>query len=116
VFIFFILIASQSYASLTITPLRVVFEERDRSAEVVLINTSEKTNTYRVSWMHNKQKLDGYYDEINTPLNPDYNPEDMIIFSDVQLNYLKENIERIFVFRNSHQKHLLLQKIKTPQA
>lgn len=81
----FLVISAESLASLTITPLRVVFTGRDRTAEIVLINTSGKTNTYRMGWMHNRQKDDGYYEEIETPLNPDYNPEDMILFSPRQV-------------------------------
>ena len=36
-----------AHADLTITPTRIVFEGRDRSAIVELINTTKRTNTYR---------------------------------------------------------------------
>ncbi len=42
--------APSSQASLLITPLQVVFKERERTAEIVLVNTSDKTNTYRLRW------------------------------------------------------------------
>lgn len=37
-------------ASLLVSPTRVVFDDRDRVQEVILINTSTKTNTYRLEW------------------------------------------------------------------
>lgn len=73
-------------ADLTIAPLRVTFQDRDRTAEVVLINTSNTKNTYRVGWTHNRQMPNGRYEKIDTPLHPDYNPEDMIMFSPRQVS------------------------------
>ncbi|WP_204144943.1 molecular chaperone [Marinomonas ostreistagni] len=39
-----------SYADLLISPVRVVLDERDRSASVTLINSGQETRSYRVSW------------------------------------------------------------------
>ncbi|KZN65704.1 hypothetical protein N473_11805 [Pseudoalteromonas luteoviolacea CPMOR-1] len=54
-------------ASLMISPTRVVFDERQRTAKVFLINNSQEAKTYRLGW---KEKLalpaGGYRD-----LNPD---------------------------------------------
>lgn len=91
----FILISAQSYASLTITPLRVTFADRQRTSEIVLINTSNTTNTYRVGWMYNRQKTDGYYEEIESPLNPNFNPADMILFSPRQVTIPPGGRQRI---------------------
>jgi len=41
---------TSSYASITITPNRLVFEDGDRFANVTLINTSDKTRTYNMGW------------------------------------------------------------------
>lgn len=84
-FLFLVTIPATARADLTIAPLRVTFQDRDRTAEIVLINTSDTKNTYRVGWMHNRQMENGRYETIDTPLNPDYNPEDMIIFSPRQV-------------------------------
>ncbi len=37
-------------ADLFISPLRVTFDGRDRSALITLVNRSEETNTYRINW------------------------------------------------------------------
>jgi hypothetical protein len=53
---------SQSRADLTITPVRVVFENRDKSAIVELLNETDHTNTYRMKWITMKAKPAGGYD------------------------------------------------------
>lgn len=37
-------------AQLLITPLQVTMEGRNRSSEIVLVNTTQRTNTYRLEW------------------------------------------------------------------
>ena len=39
-----------AHASLLITPLQVVLQEKDRTTEIVLVNTSNETKTYRLRW------------------------------------------------------------------
>lgn len=48
----------KAYANLLITPLQVVFSERERTAEVVLVNNSRDTNTYRLRWEQLEQVQD----------------------------------------------------------
>lgn len=83
--LFLTALPQKARADLTIAPLRVTFQDRDRTAEIVLINTSNTKNTYRIGWMHNRQQENGRYETIDTPLNPDFNPEDLIIFSPRQV-------------------------------
>lgn len=66
-FLFFIclvislLMPSLTHASLTFTPMRVVFEDRDRFADIILINTSNEVKTYELGWQHYKMQEDGLY-------------------------------------------------------
>ncbi|MCB9982585.1 MAG: molecular chaperone [Rhodospirillales bacterium] len=46
-------------ADLTITPTRIVFEDRDRFKEVTLVNSGKETKTYDVSWQFYKMLEDG---------------------------------------------------------
>ncbi|MCP3427331.1 fimbrial biogenesis chaperone [Opacimonas viscosa] len=48
-------------ASLLISPTRLAFGERDRVQTVSLINSSDKTNTYRVEWTEQKVNDNGAY-------------------------------------------------------
>ena len=53
--------ASISEASLMIKPTRVVMDERNRSAEVTLLNNSSTTKTYRILWEEKSQSESGAY-------------------------------------------------------
>ncbi len=80
------ILSHTSYAELTITPLKIIFDEKDRSKEVHLINTSNTTNTYRISWMYYKANETGApYSELDEPLDKEHNPADMIRFSPRQV-------------------------------
>ena len=72
-------------ASLTISPLRVVFEGRQRSAEVMLLNLSQEENTYRVGWIYNKMDEDGQYERVDQTLTPGYDVADFVLFSPRQV-------------------------------
>ena len=45
-----VVVSSTAYASLLITPLRVVMEGRERSINIVLVNTGKHEATYRMEW------------------------------------------------------------------
>ena len=51
-------------ASLMIKPTRVVMDERNRSAEVTLLNNSSTTKTYRILWEQKSQKENGAYGKL----------------------------------------------------
>ena len=59
---------SSAQAELTIAPLSVEMANRNRTAEVHLMNTSNTTNTYRVEWRYMKMKEDGQYEALETSL------------------------------------------------
>jgi P pilus assembly chaperone PapD len=91
-FVMCLLIPQQVSAmgDLTITPWRIVFGPRDRSASVQLLNTSDAPKTYRMGWMILKATKDGRY--IPVPYDKDKNKENdphgvqnMVIFSPRQV-------------------------------
>ncbi|GHF00295.1 fimbrial biogenesis chaperone [Thalassotalea profundi] len=59
-FLFFIQ-TSVTYANLLLTPTRIEFDQRERSAKVSLVNTGNKTKTYKIFWRQQKQLNDGQY-------------------------------------------------------
>lgn len=64
-----IMAAAPAFADLTILPTRVVFEDRDRFAEVTLINTGKEEKTYEVSWRYFQMQQDtGAYVNIDHSL------------------------------------------------
>lgn len=54
----------QAAAELTIAPLTVEMQDRQRSAEVHLVNTSNRTNTYRIEWRYMRMMENGRYERL----------------------------------------------------
>jgi len=52
---------------LLVSPVRVVFEGRDRVAEITLVNKGEKETKYRVSVENRRMKRDGSFEIIDQP-------------------------------------------------
>ncbi|MDH5258741.1 MAG: hypothetical protein OEX07_12070, partial [Gammaproteobacteria bacterium] len=50
-FVIFMLVAPSVWANLMIAPHRVIFEPKQRSVSINLLNTSTTTNTYRLHWV-----------------------------------------------------------------
>jgi fimbrial chaperone protein len=52
-------------ANMLISPMRVVINDRERSAQVILINTSTKPKSYRVEWIQKRALSEGGYKNLN---------------------------------------------------
>lgn len=52
-------------AELMISPTRVVFSERERAQEIVLINSGNKQTTYRLEWQQKKALPAGGYSDLS---------------------------------------------------
>lgn len=57
----FLLLCAQLNASLLVSPIRVVMDEQARTGEVTLMNTSNKTNSYKIEWIEYRQDQDDRY-------------------------------------------------------
>lgn len=75
-FVMCLLIPRQADAigDLTITPWRIVFGPRDRSASIDLLNTSDQPGTYRMGWMITKATPDGKYEQAKYHPDQDKDP------------------------------------------
>lgn len=77
------LLINQAYASLIISPLRIVFDERDRSASVVVVNSGKETTSYRMSLTNLKQFETGEY----KALDPEKDDVSNMYFADKMLRF-----------------------------
>lgn len=78
-------ISVPSYANLVISPLHVVLEGRERMAQVVLINNSDSTSTYRIEWQQlNQVEGKGGYIEVDGDEGGPY-LKDFAVFSPRQI-------------------------------
>jgi fimbrial chaperone protein len=60
-------LASSASAQLLISPLRVVFEGRDRSATIIITNQGNEAATYRLEWQEKAATPDGQYTDVAEP-------------------------------------------------
>ena len=65
VFLTAVLHSTAVQAGLLISPMLLTFNDRERSKEVILINKSDQTTTYRLIWKQNRAKPNGGYDELS---------------------------------------------------
>jgi hypothetical protein len=69
---------AQDLGGISVSPKRVVFEGRTRSAEVMLINRADEPATYRVSFENRRMKEDGSLEVVTAP-DPGQNFADQMI-------------------------------------
>ncbi len=72
-------------ADLAITPIRIVFEGRDRSANISLLNVTNKTHTYRMRWLEMKMDTNGRYALTDADQKNPHSVANMIIFTPRQV-------------------------------
>lgn len=84
--VFTLTCAGQSSAFLMVAPVRVVFEDRGRSAVLLLLNSDNKPHSYRISWKMMKMDENGQYQDV--PMNPDdpHSVPNMVVFSPRQVS------------------------------
>lgn len=81
-------IEAHAMGDLTLTPWRIVFGPRGRSATIELLNTSDRANTYRIGWMMQKATAEGRYDQIPYDREKDKDPHtvpNMVVYSPRQV-------------------------------
>jgi len=59
--------AQSAQADLFISPLRVIFDDATNAAQVVLVNQSPETRTYRITWVEKIALPDGTYENFEPP-------------------------------------------------
>lgn len=64
-----------------ITPRRIVIEPRDRNGELTLLNMGDEEGTYRISILNYRQNENGVYTTLEGPLNPAFDPEQVLRLS-----------------------------------
>ncbi len=76
---------AQELGGLAVTPTRIVFEGRQRSAEVNLVNTASIPATYRISFKNMRMLEDGSYEDIEAPETGELFADEMIRYAPRQI-------------------------------
>lgn len=74
-----------SLSDLMVAPTRVIFDGKTRTAEIALINQSNNTLTYRVSFMHLRMNETGGMLEITAPGEGEHFADDIVRFTPRQV-------------------------------
>ena len=117
-------LVAQELGGLTVTPTRIVFEGRDRSAEVILVNTTSIPMTYRISFKNMRMLENGSYEDIDTPRNGELFADKMIRYSPRQVNLepgVSQTVRLLLrkpanLADGEYRSHLLFQGIPTETA
>jgi len=68
-------------AMIDIVPQKIVMEARDRNADFTILNLYNKTGTFRVELLSYRQDENGIYQKLESPLNSDFDPNNIVRFS-----------------------------------
>ena len=118
------LFISHAQANLLISPTRVVFDERARSKQIVLINSGSKTMTYRLGWEQKKALTSGGYADLTTEeLSQFPVASDMLRFSPKQVSLKpgEKQIVKVAVRKpkdlenGEYRSHLLFKALPNPK-
>ena len=110
-------------AELLISPTRIIFSERDRAQELVLINTGDKITTYRLEWTQKRALFGGGYTDIGNLDDPNNTTASkMLRFSpkQVTLNPGDRQIIKLALRKprglsdGEYRSHLLLKALPAP--
>lgn len=121
-FICIIFLSFSTLANITISPQRVVLENGQRVAEVMLVNRSEKKEKFRIL-LHNQKMLEnGSLVEAEEETGNDFFAKDKLIISPRQVVLEPKGTQKIRIMsriKNGHpdgeyRTHLLVQNIPEP--
>ncbi len=125
-FLFLFLFSHSVYANLMISPKRVIFEDRERSAYVNLINSSKATKTYRLGLVDIVQTETGGI--ITKPtaadLNQLHSAKEMLRYSPRQVRLAPGEVQKIRIAARrpanlpagEYRTHLMFTELPGPQA
>jgi hypothetical protein len=105
------------FANLMITPTRISFAERDTTAKVYIINTSNEEKTYRLIWTEKIAKSEGGYTNYNGLLPTSLSPMMRMSPSQVTLKPGEKQVVKLAVRKpkglksQEYRSHLLFQAL-----
>lgn len=78
--------ASIAKADMLLMPLRVYFKDGERMKALTALNNGSVQAIYRLSFEHKKQLPNGNYLNLTSPLDPNYDPAQWLVYSPRQVD------------------------------
>ncbi len=92
----FLLCPMIAHAKIMFMPPRAIFQDRQRAADILVVNTNDKTSTFRLGWIHQYQTEDnGRYVQEEKSRDPNYDVSKMVLFSPKQVTLEPGGRQRI---------------------
>jgi hypothetical protein len=113
----------QAAGNLMVTPTRIVFEQRDRSAQITLVNQGDKTSSYRISFVRQNMTENGQFVPVEEG-EPGMFSDPMIRFSPRQVSIPpgQAQVIRLALRRpgdmadGEYRSHMLFQALPEPSS
>lgn len=117
-------VPTQTNAGLTIFPLKIIMEEKDRFTEVHIFNTSKEKNSYKLGWRFQKQLPTGGYENVDSSTTPEFDLTKHMVYTPrrVTLQPNGRQTVRLAIRRagdvpaGEYRAHLLIQTFEEEQA
>ncbi len=85
-----------AHAKIMFMPSHAVFQDRQRSADILVVNTNDKPSTFRLGWIHQYQTEDnGRYEREDASRDQNYDVTKMVLFSPKQVTLEPGGRQRI---------------------
>lgn len=68
-------------AGLTIFPLKIVMEERERFTEIHIFNSGEEVSSFKLDWRFQKQTPSGKYEMIDSTTTPEFDLSKHMVYT-----------------------------------
>ena len=109
--------------TLVITPTRIIFDERTRSAKVTLLNTGTEAASYRATFVRREMKQDGGFLDVEAGVKGNYSDE-MIRYSPRQVTLPpgQSQVVRLMLRKprdlaaGEYRSHMLFQALPEPKS
>lgn len=113
-----------AWANLMVSPARIVFEQKQRSAQLDLINNSNETTTYRISIVNRRMSETGEFSSIDSPAPGEQFAGDLLRYSprQVVLPPGAGQVVRVMLRKpadlapGEYRSHLIFEKVAAPKA
>lgn len=82
-------------ARIDILPRIVVIDGRERSGELTILNLFNEPSTFRMDLLNYRQNEDGVYTQLDTPLDPAFDPASTVRFSPRQFELTRGGRQKV---------------------
>lgn len=84
-----------AFARIDIVPRKIVIENRERGGELTILNLAGEESTFRMELVSFKQNEEGLYEQLNTPLDPAFDPAKVVRFSPRQFTLQRGGRQKV---------------------